>query len=96
MERKEVLKNAGEIIAGIREDHYGKPEDNFQRIATMWNTYLDGVVIGRDASGSLIGLTPKDVAAMMILLKVARLAHTNNHDDSWIDIAGYAALGGEV
>ena len=89
MERKEVLKNAGEIIAGIREDHYGKPENNFQRIATMWNAYL-----GIESADE--GLTPKDVAAMMILLKVARLAHTNNHDDSWIDIAGYAALGGEV
>ena len=28
-------------------------------------------------------------------LKVSRLIETPTHADSWVDIAGYAALGGE-
>ena len=32
---------------------------------------------------------------MMILMKVARLAADHLHDDSWLDIAGYAACGSQ-
>ena len=32
----------------------------------------------------------------MIGVKLARLAETLDHDDSWVDIIGYAALGGEI
>jgi len=32
----------------------------------------------------------------MIWVKMARLAKTPSHQDSWIDIAGYAGLGGEI
>ena len=32
----------------------------------------------------------------MIGVKLARLAESIGHDDSWIDIIGYAALGGEI
>jgi hypothetical protein len=32
----------------------------------------------------------------MIGVKLARLAETMEHDDSWKDIIGYAALGGEI
>ena len=33
---------------------------------------------------------------MMIGLKLARLAEDMHKDDSWVDIIGYAALGGEI
>ena len=39
---------------------------------------------------------PEDVAAMMALLKIARLMSNPEHVDSWIDGAGYLACGGEV
>ena len=32
----------------------------------------------------------------MIALKLSRINHTSVNDDNWIDIAGYAALGGEI
>jgi hypothetical protein len=32
----------------------------------------------------------------MALVKIARLANSPDHMDSWIDIAGYAACGGEI
>lgn len=41
------------------------------------------------------GISAKDVAVMMALLKVARIA-TGNSPDSFVDLAGYAACAGEV
>ena len=35
-------------------------------------------------------------AAMLILVKVARLSSSPWHRDNWVDIAGYAACGSEV
>lgn len=40
--------------------------------------------------------TPEDVAAMMALLKIARIAAGGKKADSWVDLAGYAACGGEI
>lgn len=42
-------------------------------------------------------MTRKDVlAAMMAMLKIARIASGHGRDVDWIDLAGYAACGGEV
>jgi len=41
-------------------------------------------------------ITPEQVVACMIGLKLARLAEDATKDDSWVDIIGYAALGGEI
>ena len=84
MNRKEILTKASEIVIGNREEAYGSPEDNFQRIATMWSSYLNAPV------------TPADVAVMMILLKVSRIGSGQVTLDNWIDIAGYTACGGEI
>lgn len=90
MKRGELLDKAKAVTNGDREEHYGSPEDNFATIADLWETYL-----GRCKDVN-IAITPDDVAAMMILLKVARLAWDNTHEDSWVDIAGYAACGNEI
>ena len=84
MKRNDILDNAKNIINGERQGTYGRPEDSFSRIAQMWTGYL-----GKDISSS-------DVANMMILMKVARNAGGVYKDDNWIDICGYAALGGEI
>lgn len=84
MNRTEVLETANKIINGSRQENYGNPESNFQKIANYWSQYL-----GKD-------ITPADVAIMMILMKVSRLQNNIKHEDSWIDIAGYAANGAEV
>lgn len=85
MKRIDILKAAEECVCKDRETDYGSPEDNFQRIASMWNAYLGD----REITG-------KDVAAMMALLKIARIASGHAKADNWIDLAGYAACGGEL
>lgn len=50
---------------------------------------------GHEAVLEHFHITAKDVAAMMGLLKVARIA-TGNKADSFVDLAGYAACAGEI
>lgn len=88
MTRTEILNAAEKCVNGEREQEYGSPEKNFDRIAEMWSCFL------ADKLKELI--SPSEVAAMMVLLKVSRIASGNARDDSWIDIAGYAACGGEL
>ena len=84
MNRSDILSTAAEYVTKDRAATHGNVEDNFNRIAGLWSQYLN----------EEIGTA--DVAAMMILLKVARIQSNPCHDDNWIDIAGYAACGGEI
>ena len=84
MTRTEILDIANSCVNGEREQQYGTPEKNFDTIAELWSKYLG------------YGLTAKDVCCMMILLKIARIKTGNGKDDNWVDIAGYAACGGEI
>lgn len=91
--REEVLESAKKCVCGDREEDYGSPEDNFVRISELWSTYMRGRCVAQDA---LITIRPSDVAAMMALLKIARIASGNAKADNWVDLAGYAACGGEL
>lgn len=75
-----VLEEAESLINGERQQQYGGATESFTRIADLWASYLD------------VDVSPLDVTNMMILLKVSR-AHDEYHRDSYVDIAGYAALG---
>ena len=84
MKREEVLKQAEICVCGKRQQDYGNPEDNFGLIADLWNAY----------SGQKY--TAVDVAMMMALLKMARIKTGTGTDDSFVDLAGYAACAGEI
>ena len=90
MTRKEILDRAANAVLVDRDETYGRPEDSFKCIAQMWTAYLarQGLIVDI--------LDTVDVAAMMVLLKVARINPEAPHADNWIDIAGYAACGGEL
>lgn len=90
--RQQVLRLALEATGGDRDLNYGHPEENFDTIANLWAVYLTRAFSARQQ----VSITPADVAQMMILVKVARLANTPNHFDSLVDIAGYAACHGEL
>ena len=89
MNRKEILEAAQKCVCGDREKQYGKAENNFNTIANLWADYLSVKVEPTD-------IEPKDVAAMLALLKIARIASGNAKEDNWVDLAGYAACGGEI
>lgn len=84
LRRDEILETAKSIINGEREGTYGKAEDSFKTIAALWSGYLN------------TNISSVDVANLMILMKVARNSTGVYKEDNWIDICGYAALGGEI
>jgi hypothetical protein len=87
-EREKCLDEAKAAICGDRDRAYGQPEDNFHRIAVMWNAWADVRQAGP--------FDRADVAIMLGLMKDARLANNKSHADGWRDKAGYAACGYEV
>lgn len=90
---KRVLLDLAIAATADRGLNYGAPEDNFARIAAHWSAYLADSV--RPAEGPFV-ITPTDVALMCALLKIARLENSPDHQDSWVDLAGYAACGAEI
>lgn len=74
-----ILEQAQKLVEGDRQQSYDHPIKNFQRIADLWNGYL------KTRTGEL---TPKDVALMMVLLKIGREVYRHT-DDNLIDCAGY-------
>jgi hypothetical protein len=79
-----VLSEAETLINGDRAADYGDARENFARIAHLWSGVLG------------VPVSPVQVALCMMQLKVARLCHSPDHRDSWIDAAGYAGLGARL
>lgn len=92
MTREEILAAAKQCVCGDREQDYGSPEKSFEMIAALWEPYLRQ----KCADGAGVRLTAADVGAMMCLFKLARIATGHGKADNWIDLAGYAACGGEL
>lgn len=84
MTREECLENAKICVCGQREQDYGSPEDNFALIAKLWSVY------------TTTPISAQDVAMMMALLKIARIVTGTGTEDSYIDLAGYAACAAEI
>lgn len=89
MTRETILDEAKKCVCTERQSQYGTPENSFNAIARLWEDYLT-------SKGNAVDIDTKDVAAMMALLKIARIATGHGKADNWIDIAGYAACGGEL
>lgn len=73
---------ASEAVATMMGDRmatHGKPEDTLGRIAGMWSGYL-----GRD-------LSVADVAAMMVMVKLARARHGYDRDH-YLDAIAYTLI----
>ena len=81
---KEFLEKASELVAGNRENDYGDKVHNHKNIARLWSSYLDTEIKAHD------------VAIMMTLLKVARTKLGDVSEDTYIDMAAYSAIAGEI
>ena len=79
----DFLEKAIELVDGQRAIDYGDKTLNHQNIANLWNAYLG------------MNISAHDVAICMLLVKVARLKNMHT-EDSYIDIAGYAGIAGEI
>lgn len=84
-----LVAEAGRIVDGPRRSAYGKPADNFLRIARYWQVYFAN-------TGRPIEITAADISPLMRLMKEARLNETPDHYDSHLDLIGYTLTGAEV
>ena len=76
---EKFLKHVAQVIAE-RSTQYGDVSGNMAAIAARWSSTL-----GRE-------VTPAQVVLCLLDLKLARLAHDPTHEDSAVDVCGYAAL----
>ena len=73
------LKHVAHVVAE-RSTQYGDAAGNMAAIAARWSGTL-----GHE-------ITPAQVVLCLLDLKLARLAHDPTHEDSAVDVCGYAAL----
>tara|TARA_R110000803_G_scaffold29195_2_gene66849 strand:+ start:389 stop:688 length:300 start_codon:yes stop_codon:yes gene_type:complete len=88
--RDDILSKAQQCITVDRAATHGDAEDSFQAIADVWSWLLGNRPLPDDP------LTAADVAMMMVLFKAARISGNSTHEDNYVDLAGYAALAGEI
>jgi hypothetical protein len=84
MKSGKILDEAKRLTATDRQDIYGDPYINHKRIADLWSVYLESEI------------SPSQVALCLSLVKIARLIESPNHLDSYIDLAAYSAIAGEI
>ena len=84
MNTDQFLNKASSLVKGQRHKDYGDKTDNHNNIAKLWSAYLD------------VDITPHDVAIMMCLLKIARTKLGDVSEDTYIDMAAYGAIAGEI
>lgn len=82
--RREALREIEGFVCRDRMNVHGDCESNFQDIAELWSVYKG------------VKFTASDVAAMMSLMKIARIKSSPDHVDSWLDTAGYAVCGAGI
>jgi hypothetical protein len=83
VDRYTILTRAGQALES-RNSAHGPLEPCFRRTAQLWSTLLSTDVY------------PEQVAACMIAFKLSRLCFSPDHVDSWVDVAGYGAIGAEL
>ena len=84
---KHIFEIAIEVLTGDRQEDYGSPEENLSDIANGWT------VIAKRALEREGCITATHVALMNDWQKTCRLLKTPAHKDSWVDKAGYTAIG---
>ena len=81
---KEILSEATRLVGTDRQKDYGDKVKNHNNISKLWSSYLD------------VPITAHDVAIMMVLLKIARTKLGAISKDTYIDMAAYGAIAGEI
>jgi len=84
-----ICQEAFRIQGSDRQQDYGSPKKNLTEIGASWEWYL------KTNSGIDISISARDVAHMMILMKIARNVHKPKRDN-WVDMAGYSQCGGKI
>lgn len=85
-----ILQFAHTATTTDRQVTHGPKERSFHAIAGLWNSYLAA------RPGFYENLEARDVAMMMVLLKIGRALQGTPTEDHFVDMAGYSAVAGEL
>ena len=83
MHRSDILEATRQAVTMDRAATHGSVEDNFINLGAIWSARLG------------VPISAHQVAIMLIDLKTVRAWGNPAHGDNWVDMAGYAACGGE-
>ena len=91
MRASDIAAAAVALLEGPRQATHGDKLRNHANIAALWDGY----------AARRWGLAPgsvksPDVAALMVLLKVARTLAGDHNPDDYTDMCGYSAIMGEL
>ncbi len=84
MKAEEIARRAADLVGGDRARQHGDKHETHRNIARLWSAWLRHPV------------SAADVAAMMVLLKLARTKGGSLNTDNFVDMAGYASIMGEL
>jgi uncharacterized protein DUF6378 len=87
-ERAALLNEAKSLILGDRNNSYGPPDQDFRRSAEIMNALGYRGPEGRE-------ILARDIATLLIAVKLSRLTWSPEKRDHYADIAGYIACGWE-
>jgi hypothetical protein len=81
---RDIYDQARHLTSTDRQAQYGAPEDNLGRIGALWSVY-----VGKH-------ITSHDVAVMMALVKIGRIASGVSVPDNYIDAVAYIGLADQL
>jgi|TARA_Y100000310_G_scaffold342679_1_gene446898 hypothetical protein len=84
MRAADILQAAEKAVTHDRHVTYGEARDNMRLVANLWSAYLRCTI------------TPEQVPILLALMKIARTQGGHGTDDNFIDLAGYAAIAGQL
>lgn len=84
MNRAQILDEAKRLTTGDRNRTYGPPGAQHQHAAEILSA-----ITGRE-------FTAEDMVLAMIAIKLSRLAVSPGHADTYLDLAAYSAILGEI
>lgn len=94
--RAELLDKAKQLTMSDRNKEYGEPWENLTNIAYLWTAYFHAKFGSKIVDEVNFSLSAEDVAHLNILQKMARTFLGKPKPDTYIDMAAYAAIAGEV
>lgn len=78
--RGNILEEANHIVGGDRQNDYGTPEENWNRISNIASAMCE------------MDLTPEVCVKVLIATKLARTITSPLKRDNYVDLAGYAHI----
>lgn len=94
--RGALLDKAKQLINSDRDKEYGDPWQNLTNISDLWSTYLVAKFRGEVVDETSFELTGEDVAHLNVLQKMARTFGPKPSMDTYVDMAAYSAIAGEI